>query len=79
MKSDTMGRILAFIFGAISYMSFLAAFCYAVAFVGDFWVPKTINSGETGAFLPALLTNIGLLSLFAVQHSGMARPDFKKW
>ncbi len=74
-----MGRILAFLFGAISYMSFLAAFCYAIAFVGDFWAPKTINTGETGAFLPALLINIGLLSLFAIQHSGMARPGFKKW
>lgn len=74
-----MGRILAFIYGIISYLAFLGAFCYAIAFVGDFWVPKTINSGETGAFLPALLINAGLLGLFAIQHSGMARPGFKKW
>lgn len=74
-----MGRILAFIYGVISYGMFLGAFCYAIAFVGDFWVPKTINSGEAGALLPALLINVGLLSLFAVQHSGMARPGFKKW
>ncbi|MCW9706114.1 methanethiol S-methyltransferase [Fodinibius salsisoli] len=74
-----MGRILAFIYGVVSYGMFLGAFGYAIAFVGDFWVPKTINSGEPGAFLPALLINAGLLSLFAVQHSGMARPGFKKW
>lgn len=74
-----MGRILAFIYGIICYVGFLMAFCYAIAFVGDFWVPKTINSGADGAFWPALLTNAGLLGLFAIQHSGMARPGFKKW
>lgn len=74
-----MKRILAFIYGGISYLAFLGTFCYAIAFVGDFWVPKSINTGETGAFFPALLINIGLLSLFAIQHSGMARPGFKKW
>lgn len=74
-----MGRILAFIYGVISYGLFLGAFSYAIAFVGDFLVPKTINSGELGAFWPSLLINAGLLSLFAVQHSGMARPGFKKW
>lgn len=74
-----MGRILALIYGIISYAAFLAAFCYAIAFVGDFYVPKTINSGEAGAVLPSLLINAGLLALFAIQHSGMARPGFKKW
>ncbi len=74
-----MGRILAFIYGIISYAAFLAAFCYAIAFVGDFYVPKTINSGEAGALLPSFLINTALLSLFAIQHSGMARPGFKNW
>lgn len=74
-----MGRILAFIYGIISYAMFLGTFCYAIAFVGDFWVPKTINSGDVGAFWPSLLINAGLLGLFAIQHSGMARPGFKKW
>lgn len=74
-----MDRILAFIYGIISYAAFLAAFCYAIAFVGDFYVPKTINSGEAGALLPSLLINTVLLGLFAIQHSGMARPGFKNW
>ncbi|MGK7370141.1 MAG: methanethiol S-methyltransferase [Candidatus Halalkalibacterium sp. M3_1C_030] len=74
-----MGRILAFIYGLVSYLIFLAAFLYAIAFVGGFYVPKTINSGEPGAFLPSLFINIALLGLFAVQHSGMARPGFKRW
>lgn len=74
-----MGRFLALIYGIICYLGFLAAFCYAIAFVGDFGVPKTINSGSSGAFWTALLTNAGLLGLFALQHSGMARPGFKRW
>lgn len=74
-----MGRILAFMYGVICYLGFLLAFCYAIAFVGDVWVPKTINSGASEPFWQALMINAGLLGLFAIQHSGMARPGFKKW
>lgn len=74
-----MGRILAVIYGIISYAMFLGSFCYAIAFVGDFLVPKTINSGAIESFWPSLLINSALLGLFALQHSGMARPGFKKW
>jgi len=72
-----MGRALAFLYGAVSYVIFFVTFLYAIAFVGDIAVVKTVDSG-TGAPGPALVVNLLLLSLFAVQHSVMARPWFKR-
>ena len=73
-----MKRFLAATYALVSYVVFLAAFLYAIGFVGNLLVPKSIDSGEGSDLLTALLVNLGLMSLFALQHSIMARPGFKR-
>ena len=74
-----MKRSLVFVYGVASYALFLACFVYAIGFIGNIIVPKSIDSAPILPFGPSLLIDLGLLSLFALQHSGMARPAFKRW
>ena len=74
-----MGRILALLYGFGSYAFFLVTFLYAFGFVEGIVVPKTIDSGATAPLAESLVVNLGLLAIFALQHSVMARPGFKLW
>ncbi|HEX3098127.1 MAG TPA: isoprenylcysteine carboxylmethyltransferase family protein [Usitatibacter sp.] len=74
-----MGAFLSFAYGVLAYVFFLATFVYTIGFVGDVGVPKTIDSGPAGPLGPAVVVDLLLLGLFAVQHSVMARRGFKRW
>ncbi len=74
-----MSRILTLAYGTLSYVIFFLTFLYAIGFIGNVVVPKSLDSGATDPWPTALLIDLGLLSLFAVQHSVMARPVFKRF
>lgn len=74
-----MSRLVALVYGLLSYAFFFVTFLYALCFVENFVVPKTIDSGVPGPAGEATIVNLILMSLFAIQHSVMARRQFKEW
>jgi methanethiol S-methyltransferase len=78
-RSHPVARLVALLYGLVAYVVFFGAFLYAVGFVGGLVVPKTIDSGTAGPIAQALIVDLVLMSIFAIQHSVMARPQFKAW
>jgi methanethiol S-methyltransferase len=74
-----MSRLIFLLYGTAAYAVFLVTFLYAIAFVAGLGVPKHIDNGTATSFALALAIDLALLGLFAMQHSGMARPAFKRW
>jgi protein-S-isoprenylcysteine O-methyltransferase Ste14 len=74
-----MKRFFVLLYGVICYAIFFATFLYALGFVGNFGVPRTMDTAPTTSLGTALAINVALLAVFALQHSVMARPAFKRW
>lgn len=72
-------RTLILAYGLVAYAAFLGSFLYAIGFIGGFLTPTRLDGQRGGSLAAALAIDLGLLTLFAVQHSGMARPAFKRW
>ena len=74
-----MKRLSIFVYGVACYAATLATLLYTVGFLGDVWVPTSLDSAGTAPLATALLIDVALVTLFALQHSVMARPAFKRW
>jgi len=74
-----MQRVLGFIYGVIAYAGFMGWMVYMIGFLGQFAVPKSVDSGSVGPVGAAILVNFLLILIFGVQHTIMARPAFKQW
>src|ERR1700704_1928150 len=83
ISSDVSGnrifRFVGLLYGLVAYFAFFGTILYAIGFVTGLFVPKTIDTGTVVPLAEALIVNLLLMSLFAVQHSVMARKQFKQW
>jgi protein-S-isoprenylcysteine O-methyltransferase Ste14 len=79
VRTHSAGRLVAFLYGLVAYMAFFVTFLYAVGFVTDLVVPKSVDTGAEVPLAEALLVDLLLMSVFAIQHSVMARRQFKQW
>jgi protein-S-isoprenylcysteine O-methyltransferase Ste14 len=79
LRGNRMSKFIAFLYGLVAYFTFFATILYAIGFVSGLVVPKTIDTGPDSSATEALVINLLLMSLFAVQHSLMARKQFKQW
>ena len=74
-----MSKVAALMYGLVCYVMFLGVYLYLIGFLGNFAVPRSVDSGIEGTLAVALLINVLLLAVFGVQHTVMARPTFKRW
>jgi protein-S-isoprenylcysteine O-methyltransferase Ste14 len=72
-------RLSVFLYGVLCYVVFLATFLYAIGFVCNLYVPRSLDGPPVAPLASSLMVDLGLLLLFALQHSVMARPAFKSW
>jgi protein-S-isoprenylcysteine O-methyltransferase Ste14 len=74
-----MARLAFILYGVLCYVVFLAVFLYGIGFIGGLLTPTTLDGVPRESLATALTVDLGLLGVFALQHSGMARPGFKRW